>query len=206
MIVGFGYNMGVGKDTAALALCRELGFKRIGFADALKSLAVKTDPLVTSRTATVNVGIGHGRLAHTVAGLGYDEAKRVYPEVRRFLQALGNGAREVLGDLIWINQVMDQAISRDHAGLHTVISDVRYQNEAEAIKAVGGLLINITRPGHHGDGHVTETELNGYDGWDHVIENNGTIAELDLTVVQLVRDALPRTYDDLGTGPIPSVQ
>ncbi len=192
MIVGLGYNMGVGKDTAAEALCKELGFKRVGFADALKDLALKADPLITSATRAVNVNVGHGRLAWAVHGLGYENAKRTYPEVREFLQRLGSGAREVFGDTFWIDRVMEPAILRSKAGLHTVIPDVRYRNEADTIRESGGIVINITRPGYHGNGHVTETELNDYEHFHAVVDNNGSIVELQAKIVQIVRDELQR--------------
>ncbi len=193
MIVGIGHNMQVGKDTAAEALCRELGFRKLCFADPLRELAMLADPLVSSATRTVNVGVGHGRLAWAIQGLGYEEAKRVYPEVRRFLQELGLGARRVFGDEFWVEHTMKQARQAEMHGGRIVIPDVRFLNEAEAVKDAGGLLLKITRPGHHGDGHRSEVELAQYDGWDHVIENTGSIPELQQQVVQLVRDALPRT-------------
>lgn len=196
MIVGLGFNKEVGKDTAATALCRELGFKRIGFADALKDLAFKVDPLITSSTARVNVGVGHGRLAWTVQGLGWDDAKRTYPEVRQFLQRLGHGARETFGEEFWTDIVKTQALSRQTAGLHTVISDVRYRNEADLVKEWGGMAIKIVRPGKgFGDSHITENDLVDYDGWDLVIENNGSIVELEQQVVQAVRDRMPKVLD-----------
>ena len=192
MIVGIGYNYQVGKDTAATALCKELGFRRVGFADKLKELALELDPLVTSTSRTVNVAAGRGRLKWTVQGLGWDEAKRHHPEVRSILQRLGVGAREVFGENFWI----DQCLGHLPDGANLVVPDVRFWNEAEAIKERGGILIKITRPGHHGDGHVSETELVDFDGWDHVIDNTGTVAELEQTVVRIVRDELQRREAD----------
>lgn len=188
MIVGIGHTMQVGKDTAATALCRELGFRRIGFADALKRLAFAADPLVTSATRATNIQVGHGRLKHVVQGLGWDEAKNVYPEVRRFLQELGLGMREEFGEEVWVEHLLDKIGHQENV----VIPDVRFLNEAEAIRNEGGLLLKILRPGKHGDGHRSETELADFDGWDHVIDNNGSIPELEQKVVQIVRDALPK--------------
>jgi hypothetical protein len=189
VIVGFGHNMGVGKDTAALALARDLGFRKLAFADPLRDLAMHADPLITSQTRTVNVDVGHGRLGWAIKGLGYEAAKRTYPEVRAFLQRLGYGARQVFGEDFWTNQTMQKAIA---SNVPIVISDVRFLNEAQVIKSAGGLLVKITRPGHHGDGHVSETELADYTGWDLVIENNGSILELEQRVVQEIRDRMPK--------------
>jgi hypothetical protein len=190
MIVGLGHNMGVGKDTAALALSRDLGFRKLAFADPLRDLAMHADPLITSTTRTVNVGIGHGRLAWAIKGLGYEEAKSTYPEVRAFLQRLGYGAREVFGAGFWVIQTMGKARILEERGVPVVISDVRFLNEAEAIKEADGLMIKITRPGHTGDGHVSETELAEYSGWDLVVENNGSVVELEQAIVREVRDRM----------------
>lgn len=188
MIVGIGHNYQVGKDTAAQALCKELGYRRVGFADKLKALALEIDPLITSATRAVNVDAGRGRLKWTVQGLTWDDAKRHHPEVRAILQRLGVGARQVFGENFWV----DQCIGHLPDDVKVVVPDVRFINEAEAIKAKGGILIKVTRPGHHGDGHVSETELANYDGWDHVVDNQGTIAELENTVVRLVRNELTK--------------
>lgn len=190
MIVGIGNNYQVGKDSAALALCRDLGFRRVAFADKLKDLALEADPLVTSSTMTVNIGAGRGRLKWLVQGVGWDEAKRIYPEVREFLQRLGAAARNVFGDEFWI----EQALAGIEPGERVVVSDVRYRNEAEAIKALGGIVIQIERPGFHGDSHPSERDFDEWDGWDHVIVNDGSLKDLELKVVELVRPTLkPRT-------------
>jgi hypothetical protein len=192
MIVGLGHNMGVGKDTAALALSRDLGFRKLAFADPLRDLAMHADPLITSNTRTVNVDVGHGRLGWAIKGLGYEAAKRTYPEVRAFLQRLGYGARQVFGENFWTDQTMAKVAKHVAGGGAAVISDVRFLNEAPTIKEAGGLLIKITRPGHNGDGHVSETELAEYDGWDLVIENTGSVVELEAAIVREVRDRMPK--------------
>jgi hypothetical protein len=179
--------MGVGKDTAALALARDLGFRKLAFADPLRDLAMHADPLITSSTRTVNIGVGHGRLGWAIKGLGYEEAKRTYPEVRAFLQRLGYGARQVFGEDFWTDITMNKATA---GNVPVVIADVRFLNEAQVIKSVGGLLVKIARPGHHGDGHISETELAEYDGWDLVIENNGSVLELEQAIVREVRDRM----------------
>lgn len=188
MIVGIGNNFQVGKDTAAQALCRELGYRRVGFADKLKSFALQIDPLVTTSARTVNVQAGRGRLAWTVKGLGWDQAKRTHPEVRALLQSIGVAARELFGETFWI----DQAIGDTPESAKVVVPDVRFRNEAEAIRDKGGLLIRITRPGHNGDSHISETELEAYGNWDHVIQNNGTVADLEAEIVRIVRDELAK--------------
>jgi hypothetical protein len=182
MIVGLGYNIGVGKDSAAQALCRDLGYRRVAFADKLRELAFDIDPLVTSNTMAVNVGAGRGRLKWLVQGVGWEEAKRMNPEVRLLLQNLGSAGRRLFGQDFWV----DQALRGVKAGDRVVVADVRYRNEVEAIRALGGIVINITRPGYSGDTHASERDLDGLE-FDHTIENTGSLVELERSIVELVR-------------------
>ena len=68
-----------------------------------------------------------------------------------------------------------------------VITDVRFPDEAQAIKDWGGVLWRVDRPGLvGGDGHASETAMDDYRGWDEVIVNDGTIAELRAKVGRLL--------------------
>jgi hypothetical protein len=65
---------------------------------------------------------------------------------------------------------------------NVVISDVRFKNEVDAIQAVGGRIVKIARSGTGLGGaagaHVSETEQDGIDNYDALIENTGTLDEL----------------------------
>jgi hypothetical protein len=186
LIVGIGHVARVGKDTAATALCRDLGFVRLAFADQLKELALEADPLVTPAVKVVNTASGHGHLAWVVAGLGgFDAAQDTYPEVRKFLQRLGVGCRRVFGEDFWIDRLLERAAGHPRV----VIPDVRFANEAAAIKARGGVVIRINRPGHVAAGHVSETELCDWD-FDEEFSNVGSVAELQAAVGGYVRNLL----------------
>jgi len=64
-----------------------------------------------------------------------------------------------------------------------IITDVRFPNEFDAVKAKGGLVIRVNRPGHGtsmvalANAHPSETALDGHD-FDHVIENDGNLEDL----------------------------
>jgi hypothetical protein len=114
---------------------------------------------------------------------------------RKILQLLGTEAgREIIHPNIWVNSLFadyPKIVDIDDKGLDVyeswIITDVRFPNEAQAIKDRGGIVIRIERPGgesHCGGAHASETALDDYD-FDIVINNDGTIEELIDKVKQL---------------------
>lgn len=187
-IIGIGHVQRVGKDVAASALQRELGFTRYGFADQLKELSMAADPMVTATTRNVNVQIGHGKLSWVVGGMGWEGAKDTYPEVRRFLQNLGSGARATFGEDFWVDQLFAKINRMNSARI--VIPDVRYVNEVAAIKNAGGYVIRVNRPGAKAFGHESETELMNFTGWDEEFDNDREIDYLEKNVVSYVKNLI----------------
>ncbi|MFD7738021.1 hypothetical protein [Kitasatospora sp. NPDC059800] len=159
-----------GKDSAASALV-EAGWTRRAFADPLKEMLYALDPLVFSPSGQRN------RLGGLVDGLGWDKAKEL-PEVRALLQRGGTEAgRGVLGPNVWVDQMFRDA---DSWTAPVVIPDVRFPNEANAIRARGGLVVLVARPGQaliDGATHISEHAL-AYCPTDATILNRGTLADL----------------------------
>ena len=59
-----------------------------------------------------------------------------------------------------------------------IITDVRYPNEAKAIKEKGGITLRVNRKTNNTSSHESETALDNYQDWDYVIDNNGSIEDL----------------------------
>ena len=171
-IIGIGYKKRSGKDTITDQLVGEHGFHRIAFADRLKDVAEQ----MFMWDARHFVGDAKERV---------DEFWGLSP--RRALQLLGTEAgRQVFGHDIWIKHVL-YVIKQRPDIRDWVISDVRFPDEAQAIKDWGGVVWRVDRPGLvGGDGHASETAMDGYDGWDQVIVNDGTVDELRDKVNDLV--------------------
>jgi hypothetical protein len=137
-IVGLTGAAGSGKDTAALALISRRQFMRVAFADPIRCILLALNPIIAP---------GPFFLARAVRELGWDKAKRQYSEIRRYMQALGEAGRETLGEDVWIRRAAQTvAVARQHGTARIVITDVRYENEAEWIESIGGYVLRIEWP------------------------------------------------------------
>ena len=69
-----------------------------------------------------------------------------------------------------------------------IITDVRFLNEAKAVLDRGGILLRVNRPGNMNPAgeHPSETSLDDYKLFNHVIENEGTIEELYAKVTEFL--------------------
>lgn len=88
------------------------------------------------------------------------------------LQTIGQSLRQLYGDNIWIDRLGNPAEN-------VFVSDLRYKNEAAALKARGFTLVKIVKLDRTIDrdpNHMSEIDLDDYQ-FDYVIENNGTLDE-----------------------------
>lgn len=137
---------------------------------------------------------------------------------RLLLQLLGTECgRNIIHPNIWCNSLFAEYRPLDdskRANLGNVIdysdcefpnwliSDIRFSNEAIALKERGGVIIRINRPRvgieHMNDGskrlaqnpieeHESETGLDDYKDFDFVIENDGTLEDLKEKVKTIVK-------------------
>lgn len=170
-----------GKSAVCEILCQEHGFTIIGFADALKRMALAIDPVipvvhtggqypVTDKDVRAGATIVTARLSQIVAWSSWEKAKDDYPEVRRFLQALGTeGGRECIDPDIWVDLWEREVRKHDRV----CVPDVRFLNEAIAVEGfldesvwfdegVAKTLWRVIRPGlvdeNAGTTHASESE------------------------------------------------
>ncbi|MEU7278632.1 hypothetical protein AB0A69_07560 [Streptomyces sp. NPDC045431] len=130
---GYAY---AGKDSVAQVLVERYGYTRIAFADAVRDVLEAMNPLVPTPYGAVN-------LAWVLKDVGWDVAKREYPEVRRLMQRLGGSVREHIGEDAWIHAAFRKA--EDHP--RVVYTDVRHKNELEALADLDHYTIWVSRPG-----------------------------------------------------------
>jgi len=174
-IIGFGHQRYRGKDTAAAYLADQYGYAHDAFAHSLKE------------------GLGRGIFGLTDDQL-YGDLKEVTDAFwgltpRDILQRGGTEAmRRTFGEDIWVKTLLRRA---HHRNVSTVIADVRFVSEAEAIKTDGGLVVRIDRDIAYDpdiDTHQSEVDLLAYKGWNCIINNNGTLEELYHKLDMFMRD------------------
>lgn len=174
MLIGLCGKAGCGKDTAASYITQDFGFERYAFAYPLKQgLAAMLD---------VAPGLLEDRK--------YKEA--VIPWLgkspREMLQTLGTEwGREKVHPEIWL-RLMERRYAMV-VDLHLpglVVTDVRFDNEAEKIRRMGGYVIQIERPGVATVAtHVSENGINPR-LIDQTIVNGGSLQALRDTVLGVV--------------------
>lgn len=168
-IVAFSGYATSGKDTAAEALTG-LGFCRIAFADKLREFLYRLNPLVTSGVDNTPVP-----LRRVIDEYGWNGYKRTQwkDSIREMLQRLGTECgRELISDNIWVNATLDNLTEGKYS-----ITDVRFPNEAEAIRQRGGKIYRIVRAGvGPANGHKSEISLDDYE-FDGFIHNDGTVEQ-----------------------------
>ena len=130
--VGLAGVIGAGKSTVAVMIRDCLAESLIeaeirSFADGVRQSLLAIDPLVNSDSGET---IRLGRLIKTI---GWDRAKREWPEVRRLLRAVGTeGGRDIHGEDCWIRREAEGA-TRDVV----VFDDMRFPNELEFVNGRG---------------------------------------------------------------------
>lgn len=174
-LIGLSGYATAGKDSVADVLTRLYGYQRVAFADKLKAFVRDLNPYVAFPT-TDKV-----RAAELVDAIGDTDAK-THDEYRRFLQVTGTKVREYFGDAVWIDAALNNLAN------HTVVTDVRFQNEAQRIKSLGGIVWRIHRPGvKAANDHISEHDLDGWKFDEHII-NDGTLLDLEGEVQRVLKD------------------
>jgi len=174
VIIGLGYKARSGKDTVGEYLKYFYDFHHVYFAESLKTACGAIFKLTNEQL--------YGKDKENI-----DPYWGKSP--RELLQTVGTDLlRNQFDRSIWIKSIyklIQQFPERDY-----VITDVRYPNEAVAVKKWGGLLIHINRPNKDDIGskskHSSETSLDDFNNWDFTLQNDRTIKDLHSNVDKIM--------------------
>lgn len=169
-----------GKDTVGTHLIEQHGFERASFADPMREALKRLNPLISmEKDGTWTLTELSAALEHSSWEELKDKSRNIRPYLQRFGTEVG---RQMFGENFWV----DYAIDKMPDGAKIVLTDVRFKNEANAVKALGGKVWRITRPGvQAANDHISEHDLDDYE-FDHVISNDKGILDLFETVDTLI--------------------
>lgn len=102
--------------------------------------------------------------------------KPTSPEIRFILQKYGTDYRRAQDTDYWVKKAMEKAINFNQLARTVIFDDVRFPNEADAIKAEGGFVVRVEassflrekRLGKLPEEHASETAMDNY-AVDYVI-------------------------------------
>lgn len=167
-LIGLTGLAGAGKDTAADYLVQHHAWRKVSFAQPLK------DGLCAM------FGWSPEQL------LDREWKESVIPSIgkspRQLMQTLGTEwGREMVHRDLWLI-LAEQAIASKLEYRDVVVSDVRFDNEADMIRSMGGRIVHISRKGISGvAAHTSESGVT-YCQADVCVANNGDIAGLHAIV------------------------
>jgi len=150
----------VGKSTARDYLVRVHGCVHRPFAGPLKNMLRV-------------LGLAE---AHLDGGLKEEPCELLMGRTPRYaMQRLGTEwGRDMIHSDLWV-ETWKREVAK--VGAPVVADDLRFPNEAVALRALGGFVLRLRRQGRNASDHPSETELDGIQP-DFTINNNGTPEEL----------------------------
>jgi hypothetical protein len=216
MIIGINGKIGSGKDTVGKIIqylqCHNTG--QITIEDVISNpehewwleeqsdFEIKKFASKLKQIASLLTGVD-------VENFENQEFKKQYMELqwgmtyREFLQKIGTEAmRDGLHTNVWVNALFadykakwvptGNAIEEDEVSIEKqypnwIVTDMRFENELEAVVEREGITIRVVRPGTVVGNHPSETALDGFIMHYEII-NDGTLEEL----VEKVREILKK--------------
>ena len=199
MIIGLLGFIGSGKGTVADILVSR-GFKKESFADPVKDAVAA---IFGWDRALLEGDTKESRDFREAKDEWWSERTGQHITPRTMLQLMGTEAgRDTFHPDLWILS-LEQRVKKNQ---NTVIADVRFPNECESIRKMGGFLVRVSRgkdPAWYDDALKANMENNTdhmakhaihYSEWawigertDYDISNNGSLSMLDADVKHLLK-------------------
>lgn len=184
-IFAFGHRRFVGKDTAVRFAINHLKLehqglrvKKISFAESLKAVCYKLFKKYGLKPS-------HYYEEHPT------EKEIIIPELQLSARDIwiifGTKICREIHPNVWVDLALDNLEEVDVV----LTTDLRFVNEAEAIKKYGGILIRIERNVATYD-DVADSNLENYSKWNYIISNNTDLQYLHKVVTGIIDHELTR--------------
>lgn len=168
-----------GKDETARILVEDFGFEQRAQAAAIRKILLGLNPLIQKDDGDIL----HMKTLFWECDNDWDKVKAVSRDSVDYMIRLGQTCRDEIGVDVWLNTAIPEIGSTKKV----VISDVRQPNEYAAIKARGGVIWKLHRPGIEKRG--MDGLLDSYE-FDATIENRGSLSDLRGAVQATIGSAI----------------
>ncbi len=176
MIIALNGKMGVGKSTAAALIAKvsDRPIRIVKFAAPLYDM----QEFIYRRIAEVYT------------------RPDTFIKDRTLLQWLGTEwGRGTISQTIWVDLWKAEAVALSNHGFTVVCDDVRFDNEAETVRALGGVVINIQTDRNENPAtavkgltnHASENGVNS-DLISRYIRNDGTETQFEANLLKLLKE------------------
>jgi hypothetical protein len=167
-IIAFTGLASAGKTTAASPVIYEMGYYPLSFATPIKRMI---EVLTPSMDKNERPEILCGK------------------SIREAYQTLGTEwGRKMIHDNIWVEIgrriITSRLLYNGNSGV--VIDDLRFNNEAVCVKEMGGIIIEVQRPGLIKMEHASESGISP-ELIDCSINNKGSVQDLQSEVIKIIK-------------------
>lgn len=167
MIIALSGPAGCGKSTVAEYLSENFGFRRVRFAGPLKEML---------RALYRSAGLEEDAIEARIEG-----PLKEIPDTllcgrtpRHAMQTLGTEWRDLINRDLWSRIWLSSAMQGP-----CVVEDMRFEHEYDVVKAHGGIVVRIDRPGmKKSHAHSSEAGLPERCIFDYEIVNSGSLEDL----------------------------
>lgn len=160
--IAFGGKMRVGKDSAVKYCKSEISsFDHFSFSEPVYEIM---------------------KFAQETVGIKYNKD-------RQFLQYIGTDWGRVIDENIWINILLNKA--RKSTKDYIFVSDIRFENEFEALKNDGWICVKIVKKTNLSDSHISENSLDNIEDckWDYILTNDSNINNFYIKIKTILDNA-----------------
>lgn len=179
-----------GKDTAGeiiieLGTAEGIRFKRLAFADAMKKMVANSFGIYKNEVEWVN-----SRKDHAVMMLPMNNREVV--DTRPFLINFGQSVKKHLGGDFWAHL----AFSEIAPWPDIVVTDLRFEEEAEYVRNLGGYIIHLYREEDQEDGILAGEQKLPAHLIDFELDNTKDIPHLRQNIQNILNEILYEEEDN----------